>query len=350
MRKISLIILIVALIVCLAFFLKNLDKFFDDVSDESNQTEVKDENDSFDNTADNVPSTDVQVPVLDNTPTDDVQVPTVDNISDDTVSEDTTEYIAVTDFSLSFNEISLTVGDRVMPIVTVYPQNAANKEEMWSSSDSSVATVDGIGNITAVSVGECVITVTSKDNESVFETVKVKVVAGIECTYIDGILIVNKTYPLPKTYAPGWETEATPHLWEMIRDAEAEGIKLWMTSGYRSWYDQQYIYNGYVAEDGQEAADRYSARPGHSEHQTGLAYDLNDLSHDFGDTPEGKWVAENCHKYGFIVRYPKEKEDITGYIYEPWHIRYLGVEKATEVYESGLCLEEFLGITSVYSY
>lgn len=170
-----------------------------------------------------------------------------------------------------------------------------------------------------------------------------------ELTWIDGILVVNKTYSLPKSYAPGWETEASPHLWEMISDAKSEGIELWMSSGYRSWYDQQYIYNGYVAEDGQEAADRYSARPGHSEHQTGLAYDLNDLSHDFGETPEGKWVAGNCYKYGFIIRYPKEKEHITGYIYEPWHIRYLGVEKATEVYESGLCLEEFLGITSVYS-
>ena len=350
MKKIILIILIFVLIVCLTFFLKNLDKFFADFSSESNQTEAKSEIDLPEKGKDNVLPDDSQNKVLDNADTDDFQVPSTDNTSDDTAPETEPEYIAVTDFSLSFTEVSLAVGDRVMPIVTVYPTDATNKDEIWTSSDNTVATVDGIGNITAVSEGECIITVTSKDNNNAFETVKIKVTAGIECTYIDGILIVNKTYPLPKTYAPGWETEATPHLWEMIRDAESEGIKLWMTSGYRSWYDQQYIYNGYVSEDGQEAADRYSARPGHSEHQTGLAYDLNDLSHDFGDTPEGKWVADNCHKYGFIVRYPKEKENITGYIYEPWHIRYIGVEKATEVYESGLCLEEFLGITSVYSY
>ncbi|MBQ9975962.1 MAG: D-alanyl-D-alanine carboxypeptidase family protein [Clostridia bacterium] len=217
------------------------------------------------------------------------------------------------------------------------------------SSDESVARVDRLGNITAIAEGTCTVTVTSTDNKDVYSTVNVTVVPQPDLTYIDGILIVNKTYPLPNTYAPGWETEASGPLWEMISAAKAEGINLWMTSGYRSYYDQEYIYNGYVARDGQAEADTYSARPGHSEHQTGLAYDLNDLASNFGETAEGKWVAENCHKYGFIVRYPKEKEAITGYIYEPWHIRYLGVEKATEVYESGLCLEEFLGITSVYA-
>ena len=259
------------------------------------------------------------------------------------------EYIAVESFSLSFNSVTLSVGDKRMPIVRVTPSNATNKGESWISSDESVAKVDRLGNITAIAEGTCTVTVTSTDNNDVYSTVNVTVVPQPDLTYIDGILVVNKTYPLPNTYAPGWETEATAPLWEMISAAKAEGIHLWMTSGYRSYYDQEYIYNGYVARDGQAEADTYSARPGHSEHQTGLAYDLNDLASNFGETPEGKWVAENCHKYGFIVRYPKEKEAITGYIYEPWHIRYLGVEKATEVYESGLCLEEFLGITSVYA-
>ena len=259
------------------------------------------------------------------------------------------EYVAVEGFSLSFNSVTLSVGDKRMPIVSVTPSNATNKGESWISSDESVARVDRLGNITAIAEGTCTVTVTSTDNKDVYSTVNVTVVPQPDLTYIDGILIVNKTYPLPNTYAPGWETEASGPLWEMISAAKAEGINLWMTSGYRSYYDQEYIYNGYVARDGQAEADTYSARPGHSEHQTGLAYDLNDLASNFGETAEGKWVAENCHKYGFIVRYPKEKEAITGYIYEPWHIRYLGVEKATEVYESGLCLEEFLGITSVYA-
>jgi len=237
-----------------------------------------------------------------------------------------------------------------MPIVTMFPQNADDKGEIWVSSNTDIAVVDRYGNIKGVSAGECTVTVTSTDNSNVSATVSVTVLPEPECTYIDGILVVNKTYPLPSTYAPGWETEATEPFWTMVAAAKEEGIELRMSSGYRSYSDQEYIYNGYVKRDGQKVADTYSARPGHSEHQTGLAYDLNDLSWDFGDTPEGIWVAENCHKYGFILRYPKGKEEITGYVYEPWHIRYVGVEKAAEIYESGLCLEEFLNITSVYSY
>lgn len=260
-----------------------------------------------------------------------------------------TENISVNGIKLSMSSVSLCVGEKKMPIVTMSPQNATDKREMWTSSDTSVATVDGIGNIMGIAEGDCRVTVTSVNNPSVSATVSVTVLPEAELTYIDGILVVNKTYPLPASYAPGWETEASGPLWEMIAAAKKEGIKLWMTSGYRSYYDQQYIYNGYVKRDGQEKADTYSARPGHSEHQTGLAYDLNDLDWNFGETPEGMWIAENCHKYGFILRYPEGKEKITGYKYEPWHIRYLGVEKATEIFESGLCLEEFLNITSTYA-
>ena len=136
----------------------------------------------------------------------------------------------------------------------------------------------------------------------------------------------------------------------MRNAAREDGINLFVKSGYRSYIDQKIIYNGYVARDGKEGADRYSARPGHSEHQTGLAFDINSTYDSFADTPEAKWLAENSYKYGFIIRYPKDKEHITGYKYEPWHVRYLGVDKAKEVFDSGLCLEEFLGITSVYSY
>ena len=135
----------------------------------------------------------------------------------------------------------------------------------------------------------------------------------------------------------------------MQSDAENEGLDIYISSGFRSYDDQDRIYNNYASYDGYEAADRYSARPGHSEHQTGQAFDLNTISESFAYTAEGEWVKENCHKYGFIIRYPEGKEDITGYMYEPWHIRYIGIDKATEVYERGLTLEEFLGIDSVYS-
>ncbi len=260
------------------------------------------------------------------------------------------KHISVTGITLTIYDVTLPVGHQTMPIVTMSPYNATNKGEIWKSSDTSVATVDRYGNIKGVSEGNCTVTVTSSDNAEIFATVNVKIIPEAECTYIDGILIANKTYPLPQSYAPGWDTEASEQLKVMFDAAAQDGISLWVKSGYRSYIDQKIIYNGYVARDGKEAADTYSARPGHSEHQTGLAFDLNSIDFSFADTPEAAWIAENSYKYGFIIRYPKDKESITGYMYEPWHVRYLGVEKATEVYESGLCLEEFLGITSVYSY
>ena len=170
-----------------------------------------------------------------------------------------------------------------------------------------------------------------------------------DITYIDGILIANKTFSLPADYNPGIDDEAYGALNEMIAAAREEGISLWLVSGFRSYNTQAAIYNNYVARDGVAAADRYSARAGHSEHQTGLAFDLNSLYQSFGTTPEGQWLAACCWEYGFIIRYPEEKEEITGYMYEPWHVRYLGKETAQDVYESGLCLEEYLGITSVYA-
>ncbi len=169
-------------------------------------------------------------------------------------------------------------------------------------------------------------------------------------TYINGILIVNKSYPLPANYNPGVNPAAQSAFNTMQSAAAREGINLYIVSGFRSYSTQRDIYNNYVARDGKAAADRYSARPGHSEHQTGLAFDVNSLSQSFENTPEGKWLAANCHKYGFIIRFPKGKESITGYMYEPWHIRYLGTSTATSVYNSGLTLEEYLGVKSVYSY
>lgn len=171
-----------------------------------------------------------------------------------------------------------------------------------------------------------------------------------EATYINGILIANKTYELPQTYDPGCLTEDTQKAFEIMqKDAAAQGLKLYIASGYRSYDLQKKIYNDYVNRDGQAEADTYSARPGHSEHQTGLAFDLNSIDDSFADTAEGKWVAQNCYKYGFIIRYPKSKESVTGYKYEPWHLRYLGTDTAAAVYNSGQCLEEYLGITSKYS-
>ena len=176
---------------------------------------------------------------------------------------------------------------------------------------------------------------------------EIKTVNGV--TTVDGVLVANKTYGLPASYYTGDLTAECDSAYMSLKAAAAKaGYSLYISSGFRDYETQEVIYNRYVANDGKANADRYSARPGHSEHQTGLAIDLNGVSDSFGDTPTGKWVAAHCHEYGFILRYPKGKEAQTGYMYEPWHIRYVGKDVATKIAESGLCLEEYYGITSEY--
>ncbi len=170
-------------------------------------------------------------------------------------------------------------------------------------------------------------------------------------TYIDGILVANKTYSLPSTYGTKLTDETMTAFNEMQSAAASEGIKLTIVSGFRSYNYQKTLYNNYVLTDGVELADTYSARPGHSEHQTGLAFDLNSVDDSFGDTKEGIWLSNNASKYGFILRYPKGKTNETGYIYEPWHFRYVGKDFASKLYNNGdwITIESYFGITSEYS-
>lgn len=137
-----------------------------------------------------------------------------------------------------------------------------------------------------------------------------------------------------------------PAVEKLFADARAAGFELEIGSGFRSYNLQNTYYTSYVANYGQAAADTFSAKPGHSEHQTGLAMDLTTvdrkcyLDECFGDTAAGRWLAENAHKYGFVLSYPKGKEAITGYQYEPWHFRYVGVELATALSTANLTLGE----------
>ena len=258
--------------------------------------------------------------------------------------------VNVSGLTLNKTELGIYEGYYTTLTATVLPNDAANKGVIWSSSDTSVMTVTN-GKLAALREGSCLIKVTSKENPNIFAEAQVTVTKEIveNATYIDGILIANKTYPLPETFNPGVNAAAKAALDEMFAAAKNDGITLKVVSGFRSYSTQKTLYENYVKRDGQAAADRYSARAGHSEHQTGLAFDLNSTKDSFADTKEGKWIAQNAHKYGFIVRYPKDKEEITGYMYEPWHIRYLGKDIAPKVFDSGLCLEEYLGITSVYA-
>ena len=166
-------------------------------------------------------------------------------------------------------------------------------------------------------------------------------------TYINGILIVNKVYSLPSDYNPGVDKTANKALKELQSDGKVLGYKLTLISGFRSYSTQKSIYERNVNNRGYNNTDYSSARPGHSEHQTGLAFDVGELSESYGKTSEGIWLANNAHLYGFIIRYPKNKTNITGYSYEPWHIRYVGVDAATEIYNKNITLEEYLNIKGV---
>jgi D-alanyl-D-alanine carboxypeptidase len=130
----------------------------------------------------------------------------------------------------------------------------------------------------------------------------------------------------------------------MAIKAKEEGYNIFAVSTYRSYNYQATLYNKYVARDGKDVADRYSARPGHSEHQTGLAVDVADSSLNFGtfgNTKEFAWMKENAYKYGFILRYTAETEWITGYLNEPWHYRYVGEDVATYIHSNPMTYEEY---------
>lgn len=178
-------------------------------------------------------------------------------------------------------------------------------------------------------------------------------------TYIDGYLIVNKTYSLPSSYGTSLTSTTKNAFNKMQAAAKLDGINIYIASGFRSYQTQNRLYNNYVARDGKAKADTYSARPGHSEHQSGLAFDI--CSHDldgqdacinsnFDNTDQAKWLAQNAYKYGFILRYPKGKTNETGYKYESWHFRYVGTDLSTKLYNNGdwLTMENYFGITSEY--
>lgn len=178
--------------------------------------------------------------------------------------------------------------------------------------------------------------------------------------YIDGVLIINKSYPVPSDYVPeklvylnekGSVVDYVKDAYLLLEEtAKNEGLNIYSSTAYRSYSFQSVLYENYVKRDGKEEADKFSARPGYSEHHSGLAIDLNTVNDEFSDTKEAKWLSDNCYKYGFILRYPKGKENETGYKYESWHIRYVGKELAEKLYNNGdwITLEDYFNITSEY--
>ena len=161
----------------------------------------------------------------------------------------------------------------------------------------------------------------------------------------DDIIIVNKKHGLSKDYNPGENPTAKAAFVRLRDDMINQGLNVGRSySGFRSYDYQKTLYDNYVSRDGQAAADRYSARPGFSEHQTGLVFDLTDKSGNLlEDSRASQWLKDNAHNYGFIVRFQAGKEASTGYMPEAWHIRYVGKE-AKDIHDSGLSLEEYFGI------
>ncbi|WP_343290239.1 M15 family metallopeptidase [Turicibacter bilis] len=181
------------------------------------------------------------------------------------------------------------------------------------------------------------------------------------------LVLVNQNYRLDEFYAPTdfvpVEVPVTPYSQVntnylrrdaadatelLFSKAQEAGYELTLRTGYISYSVQKNLYNQDVYEMGLEYADKFNSRPGHSEHQTGLAIDIttpsinNELSLEFADTEEGKWVLAHAHEYGFIIRYPENRESEVGYFYEPYHLRYVGVEVATEIFENNWTLEDYI--------
>ena len=164
--------------------------------------------------------------------------------------------------------------------------------------------------------------------------------------------------PVPYQNPPILRKRASDAVVEMF-DAftDETGLEMQSQSAYRSYSAQVRVYNGWVSSLGKKAADLTSARPGFSEHQTGLAIDINakptecTLKACFGDTKQGKWLAKNAWEYGFILRYPEDATDITGYEYEPWHYRFVGLDLAEEMHDTGTeTLEEFFDLPAAPDY
>lgn len=172
-------------------------------------------------------------------------------------------------------------------------------------------------------------------------------------------ILVNKSNKLPDNFIPNdlelinakytikpiyLKKEAKEAFEKLCKDAEKEGYKILVASGYRSYSYQKQLYYNYITEKGLEYADSCSARPGHSEHQTGLAIDVegsNGTYDNFLNTKEFAWMKQSAYKYGFILRYPDGKSHITGFKYEPWHYRYVGISDATKINDLNITYEEY---------
>lgn len=275
-------------------------------------------------------------------------------------------------------------GESFMPVLEIEADDVDSilEEVHYTSSNEEMVTIDPTGQVTVAANAEIgsIVTVSAQYGEVTADLsieVKYSMDETIDAaTASNGVpvvnnpdhlaVIVNKQRSLPDGFDPqnlsqpdvpfsfSGESEkklmqepAARALEKLFAKADEEGIEIHAVSGYRSFNTQTTIFNYNVKNQGYEEARRYSAMPGTSEHQTGLAMDVsspsvgNALDDFLGDTEEGKWLAANCAEFGFIIRYPEGKEEITGYAYEPWHLRYVGPTLAKVIMANNLTLEEY---------
>lgn len=225
---------------------------------------------------------------------------------------------------------------------TTTPQTTTSAKETETVTSSQAATVE---QPVPVETKEEAKTVNTTSADSI--TMLVNKNHSISASYVPGDLV---TVDLPSTRDTQLRSVAAEGLTKLFNAASGVGLELYCCSGYRSYDTQSELYAWNVDTYGVDGASLVSARPGMSEHQLGLAMDVTsasagfDLLESFGSTPEGQFIKNNAHKYGFIVRYQQGKTDITGYAYEPWHLRYVGVDVATDIYNSGKTMEEYYGV------
>jgi len=194
----------------------------------------------------------------------------------------------------------------------------------------------------------------NRDREYYTETEVAKIENG-------DLLLVNKYYYLDRDFAVDLVEQSASYgsigermeratyaaFEELFAAAQAAGYQLYVTSGYRGYEEQEEVFASYLAEGDEEYALKYAAKPGYSEHQTGRAIDVftpGETTSSFANSPVAAWLAEHAHEYGFILRYPEGKEDLTGYSYEPWHYRYVGHAAAEEIFQRGITLEEYVAV------
>ena len=304
----------------------------------------------------------------------------------------------VSEISLSESKIDLEVGNEKEINISFVPSDAEDIAVNWESSDTSIAEVDSQGKIKAISAGNCIITVKLVSNSDVKADVEVEVLdvtkddetetqddsqpesqsksvsynqtsteshnnKSSEAYYGDWkTVIVNSERAVPSNWSVNTTSVAgstvderiAPALRKLLDAAHADGVSTSICSGYRSIETQQRLVDnsvysfrnqGYSYDEALRLTYKEIAVPGHSEHNLGLAVDFysseTGLTGGFEGTSLGKWLLKNAHKYGFILRYPKDKVSVTGIIYEPWHYRYVGVENAASIKNSGLCMEEY---------